>query len=37
MPEQKDIAAGGVFNVVRVDVVGIPNDAIFFRVLRVTP
>ena len=37
MPEQKDIAAGGVFNVVRVDVVGIPNNAIFFRVLRVTP
>ena len=24
---------GGVFNVVRVDVVGIPNDADFFRVL----
>jgi hypothetical protein len=29
MPEQNDVAAGGVFNVVRVDVVGIPNDADF--------
>ena len=29
MPEQKDIAAGGVFNFVRVNVVRIPSDADF--------